>query len=202
LECGGKERQRRAAAFFSSFYFAAEVRFAAYSRLMYHPNSSLTPTSKESFNMKIALASDHAGFEEKEKLKLLLRELGIEFEDLGTASDDSVDYPDYAVRVARKVANNEADQGLLVCGSGTGMAIAANKVPGVRAALAWSEETARLARQHNDANVLTVGARTTAAEEIPKIVKAFFSTPFDGGRHAGRVAKINQLDYQNSSFRN
>ena len=147
--------------------------------------------------MKIALASDHAGYEEKEKLKPLLRELGIEFEDLGTVSEDSVDYPDYAVKVARQVASNEVDQGLLVCGSGTGMAIAANKVPGIRAALAWSEETARLARQHNDANVLTIGARTTPAEEIPKIVRAFFSTPFDGGRHSGRVEKLRELDCQN-----
>ena len=147
--------------------------------------------------MKIALASDHAGYDEKEKLKPLLRELGIEFEDLGTVSEDSVDYPDYAVKVARQVANNEADQGLLVCGSGTGMAIAANKIPGIRAAVAWSEETARLARQHNDANVLTIGARTTPVEEIPKIVRAFFSTPFDGGRHTGRVEKLRQLDCDN-----
>lgn len=147
--------------------------------------------------MKIALASDHAGYEEKEKLKPLLREIGIDFEDLGTVSEDSVDYPDYAVKVARRVANNEAEFGLLVCGSGIGMSIAANKIPGVRAALAWSEESARLARQHNDANVLTIGARTTPAEQIPKIVRAFFSTPFDGGRHSARVAKIRELDCDN-----
>ncbi|HLA09386.1 MAG TPA: ribose 5-phosphate isomerase B [Pyrinomonadaceae bacterium] len=147
--------------------------------------------------MKIALASDHAGYEEKEKLKPLLREIGIDFEDLGTVSEDSVDYPDYAVKVARRVANNEAELGLLVCGSGIGMSIAANKIPGVRAALAWSEESARLARQHNDANVLTIGARTTPAAEIPKIVRAFFLTPFDGGRHSARVAKISELDCDN-----
>ena len=111
--------------------------------------------------MKIALASDHAGFAEKEKLKPLLRDLGLEVEDLGTVSEESVDYPDYARKVAEEVAGGRADQGLLVCGSGTGMAITANKVPGVRAAVAWSEETARLARQHNDANVLAIGARTT-----------------------------------------
>src|ERR1700704_5747808 len=118
--------------------------------------------------MKIALASDHAGFAEKERLKPLLHELGLQFEDLGTVSEESVDYPDYARKVADEVANGRADQGLLVCGSGTGMAITANKVAGVRAAVGWSEETARLARQHNDANVLTIGARTTPPDDIPK----------------------------------
>ena len=140
--------------------------------------------------MKIALASDHAGFTEKEKLKPLLTELGVDFVDLGTLSEASVDYPDYAQKVAEHVALRSVDQGLLVCGSGTGMAITANKVPGVRAAVAWSEETARLARQHNDANVLAIGARTTPENEIPKIVKTWFETSFEGGRHADRVAKI------------
>lgn len=144
--------------------------------------------------MKIALASDHAGFLEKEKLKPLLNELGIEFADLGTASEASVDYPDYAQRVAQQVANGSVDQGVLVCGSGTGMAITANKVPGVRAAVAWSEEIARLARQHNNANVLAIGARTTPEGQIPNIVRAWFETPFEGGRHAERVAKINALE--------
>jgi RpiB/LacA/LacB family sugar-phosphate isomerase len=144
--------------------------------------------------MKIALASDHAGYTEKERLKPLLMELGLEVEDLGTVSEDSVDYPDYAQRVAERVAGGGAERGVLVCGSGTGMAIAANKVPGVRAAVAWSEETARLARQHNDANVLALGARTTPAEEIPKIVRAWFGTAFDGGRHADRVEKIKRLE--------
>src|SRR6476661_3737763 len=109
--------------------------------------------------MKIALAADHAGFEEKEKIKTTLDELGVEYTDFGTTSTDSVDYPDYARKVGEAVAKGEADQGLLVCGSGTGMAIAANKVPGVRAAVAWNPEIAKLARQHNDANVLTIGAR-------------------------------------------
>jgi ribose 5-phosphate isomerase B len=144
--------------------------------------------------MKVALASDHAGYAEKERLKPLLQELGLEVEDLGTVSEESVDYPDYARRVAEAVANGDAAQGLLVCGSGTGMAIAANKVQGVRAAVAWSEETARLARRHNDANVLAIGARTTAEEDIPKIVRAWFDTPFDGGRHAERVEKIKQME--------
>lgn len=140
--------------------------------------------------MKIALASDHAGYTEKERLKPLLRDLGLEIQDLGPASEESVDYPDYARKVANEVADGRADQGVLVCGSGTGMAITANKVPGVRAAVAWSEETARLARQHNDANVLAIGARTTPPENIPNIVRAWFGADFEGGRHADRVAKI------------
>jgi len=144
--------------------------------------------------MKIAIASDHAGFQEKEQLKPLLTELGIEFEDLGTVSPESVDYPDYARKVAEKVARGEAEQGLLVCGSGTGMAIAANKVPGVRAAVAWTEEIARLAREHNDANVLSLGARVTSPEDLPKIVRAWFAAKFDGGRHAHRVDKIRQIE--------
>jgi len=140
--------------------------------------------------MKIALASDHAGFVEKERLKPLLTDLGLQFEDLGTMSEASVDYPDYARKVAEAVAHGRVDQGVLVCGSGTGMAITANKVPGVRAAVAWSEETARLARQHNDANVLAIGARTTPPEQIAGIVRAWFGSKFEGGRHAERVAKI------------
>ncbi|HEX6284097.1 MAG TPA: ribose 5-phosphate isomerase B [Pyrinomonadaceae bacterium] len=144
--------------------------------------------------MRIALASDHAGYEEKERLKTVLTELGVEFNDLGPASADSVDYPDYARKVAEQVAQGRVEQGLLVCGSGAGMAITANKVHGVRAAVAWSEETARLARQHNDANVLALGARTTPPAEIPKIVRAWFSTDFEGGRHAARVAKIREVE--------
>ena len=144
--------------------------------------------------MRIALASDHAGYAEKERLKPLLSELGVEYEDLGAVSEESVDYPDYARRVAESVARGSVEQGLLVCGSGTGMAIAANKVQGIRAAVAWSEETARLARQHNDANVLAIGARTTPQYDIPRIVRAWFETNFDGGRHAARVEKIKQIE--------
>ncbi|MEO7659722.1 MAG: ribose 5-phosphate isomerase B [Pyrinomonadaceae bacterium] len=140
--------------------------------------------------MKIALASDHAGFDEKEKVKKTLDAIGIEYTDMGTNSSESVDYPDFARKVGEAVAAGEVDQGLLVCGSGTGMAIAANKVPGVRAAVAWNEEIARLARQHNDANVLSLPARFSSPDEITKIVKAFFSTDFEGGRHERRVEKI------------
>lgn len=146
--------------------------------------------------MKIAIASDHAGFEEKERLKPLLNELGIEFEDLGTVSTESVDYPDYARKVAEEVAEGKVEQGLLVCGSGTGMAIAANKVPGVRAAVAWNEEIARLAREHNDANVLSLAARYTPFEDLTKIVRAWFAAKFDGGRHTRRVEKIREIEQE------
>jgi RpiB/LacA/LacB family sugar-phosphate isomerase len=146
--------------------------------------------------MRIALASDHAGYAEKEQLKPLLNELGVEFEDLGTASDDPVDYPLFARKVAEKVAHGEAEQGLLVCGSGTGMAIAANKVPGVRAAVAWTEETARLAREHNDANVLSIGARVTPPDDVAKIVRAWFDAKFQGGRHARRVEEITKIEQE------
>lgn len=144
--------------------------------------------------MKIAIGADHAGFEEKEKLKKTLDELGVEFEDVGTFSTDSVDYPDFAQKVGEKVENGEAEQGILVCGSGIGVAIAANKMHGIRAAQAWNEETARLARRHNNANVLTIGARVIPEEEIPKIVKAWFETDFEGGRHENRVEKIMNLE--------
>ncbi len=144
--------------------------------------------------MKIALAADHAGFEEKEKIKTTLDELGVEYTDMGTNSADSVDYPDYARKVGEAVARGEFDQGLLVCGSGTGMAIAANKVKGVRAAVAWSEDIARLARQHNNANVLSLPARFASAEESAKIVKAWFDADFEGGRHANRVDKISGIE--------
>src|SRR6476620_10167915 len=149
--------------------------------------------------MKIALASDHAGFSEKEKLKPLLTELGIDYSDLGTISEASVDYPDYARKVAEEVAAGKVDQGVLVCGSGTGMAITANKVPGVRAAVAWSEEIARLARQHNDANILSLAARFTPPEEIDKIVRAWFGAHFDGGRHQRRVDKINEIEKEEAA---
>jgi ribose 5-phosphate isomerase B len=148
--------------------------------------------------MKIAIASDHAGYEEKERLKPVLDELGIQYEDLGTVSEESVDYPDYARKVGEEVAQGNVEQGLLVCGSGTGMAIAANKVPGVRAAVAWTEETARLAREHNDANVLSLGARVTPAELLPKIVRAWFNAKFAGGRHTQRVEKIREIEQEES----
>jgi ribose 5-phosphate isomerase B len=147
--------------------------------------------------MKIAIGSDHAGFEDKERVKKQLKELGFEYEDVGTNSAESVDYPIYAQKVADKVASGEAQQGLLICGSGNGMQIAANKIRGVRAALAWNEETARLARQHNDANVLSVPARMISAEEVSKVVKSYLEAKFEGGRHARRVEEISELEKEN-----
>lgn len=143
---------------------------------------------------KIALAADHAGYEEKEKIKQTLDELGVEYSDMGTASTDSVDYPDYAKKVGDAVSRGDYEQGLLVCGSGTGMAIAANKIKGVRAAVAWNEDIARLAREHNDANVLALPARFMSDEEAVKVLKAWFAADFEGGRHAKRVEKISELE--------
>ena len=144
--------------------------------------------------MKIAIAADHAGYEEKENIKRKLDEMGVEYEDMGTYSLDSVDYPDYARKVGEAVAAGAYDKGILVCGSGTGMAIAANKVPGIRAAVAWNEEIARLSRQHNDANVLSLAARYIPDAEQEKIIKAWLETTFEGGRHATRVEKIEQIE--------
>ncbi len=143
---------------------------------------------------KIAIGADHAGFEEKEKVKKVLEELGVEYEDVGTFSTESVDYPDFAEKVGEKIESGESEQGILVCGSGIGVAIAANKMHGVRAAQAWNEETARLSREHNNANVLTIGARVIPETEIPKIVKAWLDAKFEGGRHAGRVEKMMNLE--------
>lgn len=147
---------------------------------------------------KIAIGADHAGFDEKEKIKKQLETLGIEYTDLGTYSNESVDYPDFAAKVSKAVANGDVEQGILVCGSGIGISIAANKVNGVRAALAWNAETARLARQHNNANILAIGARTTRQEDIAKIVEAWFGSEFEGGRHAVRVGKITALENDDS----
>ena len=143
---------------------------------------------------RIALAADHAGFEEKEKIKATLDKLGVEYVDMGTNSCDSVDYPDYAKKVADAVSKGEFEQGLLVCGSGTGMAIAANKVKGVRAAVAWSPDIARLARQHNDANILSIPARFMSDDDASGVIKAWFDADFEGGRHQRRVEKIEELD--------
>ena len=144
--------------------------------------------------MKVAIGADHAGYEQKEQIKRTLDDLGVNYEDMGTYSCDSVDYPDYAKKVGEAVANGDVDQGLLVCGSGTGMAIAANKVPGVRAAVAWNEDIARLAREHNNANVLSLAARFTPVEEMDKIVRSWFGAHFDAGRHERRVEKIGQIE--------
>jgi ribose 5-phosphate isomerase B len=142
----------------------------------------------------IALGADHAGYTLKEKLKTWLAADGHRVIDHGTHSTDSVDYPDYAAAVAEAVRDGDAEHGVLVCGSGIGMAMAANKVAGVRAAVAANADVARLARQHNDANVLALGARLTAPGRALAIVQAWLTTSFEGGRHARRVDKLGQLD--------
>lgn len=140
--------------------------------------------------MRIALAADHAGFHLKDSLKRTLDELGVAYQDFGTDSAASVDYPDFAQAVAQVVAAGEFDRGILVCGTGVGMAIAANKVPGIRSAPIVDADTARLAREHNDLNVLALGARVTPEVRAREIVRTFLATPFEGGRHANRLAKI------------
>ena len=144
--------------------------------------------------MKIVIGADHAGFEDKEKIKKQLDEMGVQYEDVGTDSAEPVDYPIYARKVAEKVADGEAERGILVCGSGNGMQIAANKVHGIRAALAWNEETAELARKHNDANVLSVPARMISQEEVSKVIKGYLEAEFEGGRHARRVDEISEME--------
>ncbi len=144
--------------------------------------------------MRIAIGADHAGYKAKEALKGALQKLGHTVIDLGTNSDESTDYPDYARKVAELVSRREADRGVLVCGTGIGMSMAANKVAGVRAAVVTSEETARMSRAHNDANVFCAGARVTDAATLERALKAWLETPFEGGRHERRVKKINDLD--------
>ena len=138
----------------------------------------------------IALASDHAGYALKEALKQHLVTLGHTPLDLGTNSEDSVDYPDFGNAMAAALKANKAEQGILVCGSGIGISIAANRHPHIRAALCHNEETAKLSREHNDANVLVMGARIVSEDLAKTMLKTFLTTPFAGGRHAGRVAKL------------
>jgi ribose 5-phosphate isomerase B len=138
----------------------------------------------------VILGSDHAGFALKEKLKLALDRLGVAWEDVGTTSEDAVDYPDFAHQVAEAVASGRFSRGVLVCGTGIGVSITANRHPGVRAALACDENGARLSREHNDANVLALGGRTTDPTAAERILETWLNTPFAGGRHGRRVAKI------------
>jgi len=144
--------------------------------------------------MKIAIGADHAGFELKNKLKQHLEAHGFKVEDSGTNSAESVDYPDFAKSVGEEVARKQADFGLLVCGSGIGMAIAANKVHGVRAANVTSEYEAQMMREHNDANVLALGARILDEATACKILDKFLATQFAGGRHQKRVDKITGIE--------
>jgi ribose 5-phosphate isomerase B len=144
--------------------------------------------------MKVALGSDHAGFGLKEGLKETLRSLGAEVQDLGTHDEAAVDYVDYARQVAEAVARGSADRGIAICGTGIGTSIAANKVAGVRAALCHEGFTARMSREHNDANVLCLGARVIGRELAAEIVRMFLAADFAGGRHARRLEKIAALD--------
>ena len=140
--------------------------------------------------MRIALGADHAGVGLKEEVKRLLDQRGLAYTDFGTHSTDSVDYPDIAAKVTAEITAGHFDRGILVCGTGIGMAMAANKVRGIRAAAASDVTLARLSREHNNANVLTLGERTTPPDMARRIVDAFLDTPFAGGRHVRRVDKI------------
>ena len=140
----------------------------------------------------IPIGADHAGFQLKERLVEELRKLGYEPLDLGTNGPESVDYPDYAHQVASRVEHHDAARGVLLCGTGLGMSYAANRHPGVRAAVAWTPEVARLAREHNDANVLVLPARFLSEDEGVEILRAWLTAEFAGGRHTRRVEKIEQ----------
>jgi len=140
--------------------------------------------------MKVLLASDHAGFNLKEDIKKLLLKNRNKVLDLGTKNKNSVDYPDYAHLLSKKLKSKKRQFGILVCGSGTGMVMAANKHKSIRAALCYNVKSTKLSRQHNNANVMTIGSRLTKKNIALKCVKAFLSTDFEGGRHARRVKKI------------
>jgi ribose 5-phosphate isomerase B len=144
--------------------------------------------------MKIAVGADHAGFRLKEALKPALLAKGHEVLDEGTRSEESTDYPDYALAVADDIVRGRAERGILFCSSGVGMSIAANKVRGIRAALGTHPEEVALSRSHNDANVLALGAKFLAPEEAGKLIDVFLTTDFEGGRHARRVGKIQTIE--------
>src|SRR5512139_704829 len=146
--------------------------------------------------MQIGLACDHGGFELKEELKAFLKSTGVEPIDMGSFNEESVDYPDYGVLVAEKVSKGELERGILICGTGIGMSIVANKFPGVRAALANDLYSARCSREHNDANVLVIGGRIIGRGMAQEIVKVWLNTPFAGGRHQRRIDKIKTLEKQ------
>lgn len=139
---------------------------------------------------KIAIGADHAGYEYKSELIKSLEKQGHEVKDYGTSGPDSVDYPDFAHPVANAVESNDADTGILICGSANGVAMSANKHQGIRAAICWNDELAALARQHNDANVLCIPARFISFENAESITKTYLNTDFEGGRHGRRVGKI------------
>lgn len=143
---------------------------------------------------RIPIASDHAGFEMKERLRAALTEMGYDVQDIGTHSTASTDYPDYAHPLAQEVSSGEAARGVLLCGTGLGMSYTANRYPGVRAAVAWTPEIAGLARKHNDANVLVLPSRFVSDEDALAILRTWLDTDFEGGRHSRRVEKIERED--------
>jgi ribose 5-phosphate isomerase B len=144
--------------------------------------------------MQIGLACDHGGFELKEELKAYLSSLGVETVDMGAFNEESVDYPDFGVLVAEKVSRGELEKGILICGTGVGMSIVANKFPRIRAALANDLYSSRCSRAHNDANILIIGGRILGKELAKEIVKVWLETPFAGGRHRRRLEKIEALE--------
>ena len=144
--------------------------------------------------MKVAIASDHGGINIREEIKSLLTELGIEFQDFGCECETSVDYPDYALPVAERVASGEFDRGILICGTGIGMSIAANKVKGIRCALVHDMFSAKATREHNDSNVLAMGERVIGPGLAREIAKIWLTTEFEGGRHTNRVNKIHNIE--------
>jgi ribose 5-phosphate isomerase B len=146
--------------------------------------------------MRIAIGTDHRGFPIRSKVIELVKHLGHEVVDVGTFSPDAVDYPDIAAAVAHKVSHQEVDRGILVCGTGLGMCIAANKVPGVRAAPCHDDITAEMSRRHNDANVLCLSGDLLGERLIDRMIEIWLTTPFEGGRHARRVDKITELERQ------
>jgi ribose 5-phosphate isomerase B len=155
--------------------------------------------SDTSTKPRIAIGSDHAGFVVKEMIRKYLESAGYTVRDLGTSSEESVDYPDYGKAVGEQVISKQADLGIAVCGSGIGISIAANKVPGIRAALSHDVNTARLAREHNDANVLALGGRVVSGETAIAMVQTFLSTPYLGGRHQRRIDKIAAIEKEEQS---
>ncbi|OOE14730.1 ribose 5-phosphate isomerase B [Fictibacillus arsenicus] len=146
--------------------------------------------------MKVAIGSDHAGVKLRKEIIAMIEELGMEVEDVGCECTTSVDYPDYAIPVAEKVANGEADRGILICGTGIGMSIAANKVKGIRCALVHDLFSAKVTRQHNDSNVLAMGERVIGPGLALEIAKVWLTTEYEGGRHGRRVGKISQYEDQ------
>src|SRR5690554_2745091 len=144
--------------------------------------------------MKVAIASDHGGVNIREEIKSLLKELGMEYEDFGCECETSVDYPDYALPVAEKVAKGEFDRGILICGTGIGMSIAANKVKGIRCALCHDVFSAKATREHNDTNVLAMGERVIGPGLAREIAKTWLTTEFTGGRHERRIGKITEYE--------